>query len=84
VRYKNIIFVIFEKSGPKNVVFRPVRDIISVEKHHPFTPCPVRDKMFSSPHYVPDGTLADEGTLLSTDMLSLTGQEKRGKIFLPT
>jgi len=28
------------------VLFCPVKDIISVEKHHPFTPRPVRDKMF--------------------------------------
>jgi len=57
------------------VLFCPVRDIISVEKHHPFTPRPAGDKMFSSSHYVPDGTLVTGGILLSTNMLSLTGQK---------
>jgi hypothetical protein len=46
-----------------------------VEKRHSFTLCPVRDNMFSFPHYVPDGTLADGEILLSTNMLSLTGQK---------
>ena len=54
--------------------FCPAGDNISVEKHHPFTPCPVRDKMFSSSHCVPDGTSADGGILLSTNMLSPAGQ----------
>jgi hypothetical protein len=31
--------------------------------------------MFFFPHYVPDGTLATGGILLSTNMLSLTGRE---------
>jgi len=57
------------------VLFCPVRDVISVEKHHPFTLCPVRNKMFSFPYYVPDGTLAIGEILLSTDMLSLTGRK---------
>jgi len=57
------------------VLFCPVRDIISVEKHHPFTLCPVRDKIFSSPYYVPDGTLVSGGILLSTDMLSPAGRK---------
>jgi len=57
------------------VLFRPVGDIISVEKHHHFTPRPVRDKMFSSSHYVPDGTLATGGILLSTNMLSPAGRK---------
>ena len=42
---------------------------------HLFTPCPVRDKMFSSSHYVPDGTLAAGEILLSTDMLSPAGRK---------
>ena len=43
-------------------------------KAPPFTPRPVRDKMFSSSHCVPDGTSADGGILLSTNMLSPAGQ----------
>jgi len=57
------------------VLFCPVRDIILVEKHHLFTPHPVKDKIFSSSHYVPDGTLANEGILLPTNILSLTGRK---------
>jgi len=34
-----------------------------------------RGKMFSSSHYVPDGTLVDGGILLFTNMLSLMGQK---------
>ena len=57
------------------VLFCPVRDIISVEKHHPFTPFSAGNNMFSSSHYAPDGTLVTSGILLSTDMLSLTGRK---------
>jgi hypothetical protein len=57
------------------VLFCPVRDVILVEKRHSFTPCPARDNMFFFPHYIPDGTLADGEILLSTNMLSLTGQK---------
>jgi len=32
---KNVLFVFFEKSGLKNVVFRPVRDNILVERRIP-------------------------------------------------
>jgi len=46
------------------VLFCPAGDIISVEKHHLFIPRPVRDKMFSSSHYVLDGTLVNGGILL--------------------
>jgi len=69
------VLKIFQYSKKYSFFFCPVRDAISVEKHHPFTPCPVRDKMFSFPHYVPDGTLADGEILLSTNMLSLTGRK---------
>jgi len=65
------------------VLFCPAGDIISVEKHHPFTPCPVRDKMFSFPYYVPDGTLATGEILLSTNMLSPAGQKNEYYIFIP-
>ena len=54
--------------------FCPAGDNTSVEKHHPFTPRPAGDKMFSSSYCVPDGTSADGGILPSTNMLSLTGQ----------
>jgi len=37
--------------------------------------CPAGDKMFSSSHYVPDGTLVSGGILLSTNMLSLAGRK---------
>jgi hypothetical protein len=57
------------------ILFCPAGDVISVEKHHPFTPCPAGDKRFSFPHYVPDGTLADGEILFSTNMLSLTGRK---------
>jgi hypothetical protein len=46
---------------------------MSVEKSFPFFPFPFRDKMFSSPHYVPDGTLVSGGIFLSTDMLGGEG-----------
>jgi len=57
------------------VFFCPAGDIISVEKHHPFIPCPAGDKMFFSSHYVPDRTLVSGGILLSTNMLSPAGQK---------
>jgi hypothetical protein len=57
------------------ILFCLVKYIISVKKHHPFTPSPAGEKMFSSSHDVPDGTLVTGGILLSTNMLSLTGQK---------
>jgi hypothetical protein len=74
VEYKKYVNV----SKKYSFFFCPAGDIILVvvEKHHPFTPRPVRDKMFSSSHDVPDGTLATGGILLSTNMLSLTGRNE--------
>jgi len=56
-------------------LFCPAGDIISVEKHHLFASRPVRDKMFSSSHYVPDGTSVTGGIFLSTNMLSPEGRK---------
>jgi len=62
--------------------FKNIRLFLSRRGHyigrktpHPFTPCPVRDKIFSSSHYVPNGTLISGGILLSTDMLSPAGRK---------
>jgi hypothetical protein len=58
-----------------------IRSFLSRQGHYigrktpSFTLRPVRDNMFSSLHYVPDGTLVTGGTLLSTDMLSPAGQK---------
>jgi len=57
------------------ILFCLVKYIISVKKHHPFTPSPAGEKMFSSSHDVPDGTLVSGGILHSTNMLSLTGRK---------
>jgi len=69
--------------GCKNVSMlqKNIHSFLSRQRHYigrktpPFTFCPAGDNMFSFPHYVPDGTLATGRTLLSTDMLSLTGRK---------
>jgi hypothetical protein len=56
-------------------LFCLVKYIISVKKQHPFPLSPAGNKMFSSSHDVPDGTLVTGGILLSTNMLSTAGRK---------
>jgi len=51
----------YENYVPKNVVFRPVMDNISVEKGFPTRPKSRQGRNMRGKYYVPDGTWAKRG-----------------------